>query len=1335
MYMKKKKLLALALIPVVSAAFLSSCNNDQSGDITTSTEIEEIKFSITFNSNGGSAVNKISGIASGEKIVKPKDPTKTGYTFGGWYKDSTLSTVFDFNEAIQEDLTLYAKWTQNYSVTFNSNGGSTVNKILDIEAGTKITKPENPKRDGYAFQGWYKDSNLSISFDFDSPINENLTLYAKWVLLSDEKFTVSFNSNGGTEVFDQVNIESGGLATTPTNPKKEGYIFVGWYKDEALTLAFDFNTPILSNITLYAKWNEVSLDKYTVSFETNGGTAILSITDIASHEKITRPIDPTKKGYTFGGWYIDSLTTSPYDFETGVTGNITLYAKWIPNTYIVTFNSNGGSSVSQQNIKHGFKVETPQVPTKDGYQFVCWKLEGSSDAFDFNTPITSNITLVALWQEIAREKRVVTLEANGGVIEFSSISVDYDTKISIDSMPSIAKEGYKFEGWYSNQELSTKFDFNTSIKTNITLYAKWTINTYVITFNSNEGTAVDPQTVNYNGFVTYPSNPTREGYQFQGWYSDTKMLVEYDFATPVTTSFTLYAKWTLVAHDKYSVSFESNGGTDVITQTNIEHGGYATLPTAPTKTGYTFGGWYKDSLLETPYDFATPVTQSFTLYAKWNVSKFNVTFKTYAGEVLYETTVEYNQDATYVGDTPSKTGFTFDGWDKALTGIKETTIIYAKFSHPILNFSDNEQTKISGVKDKSITSVTIPSGIVEIGNGAFSECEELESIVIPNTVKVIGEEAFLDCYKLSSITLPNELEKISDYAFSRCSALTTIDIPSNVGSIGEGAFSGCEKLSSVTLPEGLTEIAAYLFESCVSLSQFNVPSGVTRLGYSAFSNTSIETFTIPNSVTVIDESVFYGCKALKSVSISTNIEEIPNSAFYGCSSLNNVTIPNSVTTIAGSAFYQCSSLVNIHLSDNLTSVGSQAFYMCPIKSIVLPSSLEEIESMAFFANYSLLEVYNLSSLALTMNTTDNGYVAKYAKVIHTSLDDESIYKTIDGFNFAHFDDKYYLTGALNITPIMTFPSSFLWNDVEITEYEIYKSAFENNTTIKEIVFKTGVKAIGQTAFNGCLNLRRVTLPSGLTTIGNQAFGSCPALLEIYNLSSLSLVKGSINNGYIAKNAIVIHNSLDAQSIIVKDSQGYVFAHYNDMNYLICYEGDEVELTLPSSFMYNENTIDSYAINSYAFHDSNIKKITIPSNVTKILSGAFRLCRNLKDIVIAPGVTEIGNYAFYSCGFESIEIPNTVTQLDEIFPCCYSLKSVVLPNTITAINQNAFRACDSLSKVYFKGTKAEWDAIVITESGNSTLISEATTKYFYSETAPIDEGNYWHYVDGVITIWE
>jgi len=268
-----------------------------------------------------------------------------------------------------------------------------------------------------------------------------------------------------------------------------------------------------------------------------------------------------------------------------------------------------------------------------------------------------------------------------------------------------------------------------------------------------------------------------------------------------------------------------------------------------------------------------------------------------------------------------------------------------------------------------------------------------------------------------------------------------------------------------------------------------------------------------------------------------------------------------------------------------------------------------------------------------------------------------------------------------------------------------------------------------------LNLRRVILPSGLTTIGNQAFGSCPALLEIYNLSSLSLVKGSTNNGYIAKNAIVIHNSSDAQSVIVKDSQGYVFAHYNDMNYLICYEGDEVELTLPSSFMYNENTIDSYAINSYAFHDSNIKKITIPSNVTKILSGAFRLCRNLKDIVIAPGVTEIGNYAFYSCGFESIEIPNTVTQLDEIFPCCYSLKSVVLPNTITAINENAFRACDSLSKVYFKGTKAEWDAIVITESGNSTLISEATTKYFYSETAPIDEGNYWHYVDGVITIWE
>ena len=1241
--MKKKKLFILALIPVVSAALLSSCScGENKPETSPSKESETIK----------------------------------------------------------------------YSVTFNSNGGSTVAQISNVESGTKITKPADPTKEGYQFQGWYKDSALTVAFDFNIGITSNIILYAKWVKVSADKFTVSFNTNGGSEILDQVNIESGSLATTPTNPTKAGYTFVGWYMDSALTAVFDFNTPITSNITLYAKWNEVSVDKYTVSFETNGGTAIISITDIVSHSKITEPTEPTKEGYTFGGWYTDSLTTAPYDFEAGVTGNITLYAKWIPNTYLVTFNSNGGSTVTQQTIEHGSKAETPIVPTKAGYQFVCWHLQGVEDAFDFDTAITSNITLVATWNEIAREKRVVTLEANGGVIGYPSINVDYDTKLSQASMPTIAKEGYTFQGWYSDQELNTLFDFDTSIKSNITLYAKWSINTYEITFNSNDGSNVDNQTINYNGLITEPSNPTKEGYTFGGWYTDITLETPYNFSTPVTSSFTLYAKWTLVSHDKYSVSFDSNGGTDVITQANIDSGGYATLPTTPTKEGYTFVGWYTDTTLETAYNFATPVTSSFTLYAKWTVSKFTVTFKTYAGDTLYQTTVEYNKDATYVGDTPTKEGFTFDGWDKNLTGIKETTIIYAKFLHPIFDFSDNEQTKISAVKDKNITSATIPSGITEIGEGAFYSCEKLESVVIPDSVTVIGEEAFSSCY-----------------------SLTSINIPSGITEIGAGAFSYCDKLSSITLPEGITEISEYLFAGCRSLTSFSVPSTVTSIKKQAFYDTGLETFTIPATVTEIEEEVFVVCKSLMSVNIPTGITEIPYRLFYGCSSLNNVVIPSTVTTIGESAFYQCSSLTNITLGDNVKLIESQAFYICPLKSIVLPASLEEIEAQAFFANYSLLEIYNLSSLALTIGSNDNGYVAKYAKVIHTSLTEDSIYKTIDGFNYAHFDDKYYLTGATNITPTMTFPSSFEWNGVEITEYEIYKSAFENNQVIKELIFQSGLKTIGISAFSGCTNLRKVVLPSGLTTISSSAFGSCPALLEVYNLSSLYLGKGTTSNGSIAYKALVIHNSLEQQSIYVKDSAGYVFAHYLDKNYLVCYEGDELELTLPSSFTYNSDEYTSYMINSYAFAGSDITKVTIPSSVTNIGTAAFRLCQKLKDITINPGVTEIASYAFYSCPFESIEIPNTVTVLDEIFPCCYSLKSVILPNTITTIKTNAFRLCDSLSAVYFKGTKAEWDAIAITENGNSTLTSEATTKYFYSEDAPTVEGNYWHYVEGVITIWE
>ncbi len=156
-------------------------------------------YTITFNSNGGSSVNQIKSQA-GKTISKPTNPTRTGYTFMGWYRNSELTSRFTFDIMPANNITLYAKWYKNkepvpevYTITFNSNGGSSVNQIKS-EAGKAITPPANPTRTGYIFKGWYKNAALTENYTFDKMPASNMTLYAKWEQIVDKKYTIKINA-------------------------------------------------------------------------------------------------------------------------------------------------------------------------------------------------------------------------------------------------------------------------------------------------------------------------------------------------------------------------------------------------------------------------------------------------------------------------------------------------------------------------------------------------------------------------------------------------------------------------------------------------------------------------------------------------------------------------------------------------------------------------------------------------------------------------------------------------------------------------------------------------------------------------------------------------------------------------------------------------------------------------------------------------------------------------------------------------------------------------------------------------------------------------------------
>ncbi|MFE3577530.1 InlB B-repeat-containing protein [Lysinibacillus sp. NPDC059133] len=383
---------------------------------------DKCKVKVTFDSNGGSEVPfKI--VTSGELVEVPSVPVKEGYTFTGWYKDSELTTSWDFaKDIVKENLTLYAKWKEDdtselsYFVSFDSNGGSEVTSE-EVKEGELVKTPTAPMKEGYTLADWYKDNELSEAWDFTKDVvTKNVTLYAKWTKeeTSELSYTVTFNSNGGSEVLAKEVVE-GELLSLPAKPVKDGNTFAGWYKDEELIEAWNFAKDVVTkNITLYAKWmKDETSESYTVTFDSNGGSEVSAV-EVVERELLQSPATPVKGEHTFTSWYKDVEHTTAWDFaKDRVAENITLYAKWTKDntseggsggstpSYTVTFDSNGGSKVSSQTVAYRELLKVPSNPAKDGHIFAGWfKDKELTTKWDFaKDEVTSNITLYAKWMK------------------------------------------------------------------------------------------------------------------------------------------------------------------------------------------------------------------------------------------------------------------------------------------------------------------------------------------------------------------------------------------------------------------------------------------------------------------------------------------------------------------------------------------------------------------------------------------------------------------------------------------------------------------------------------------------------------------------------------------------------------------------------------------------------------------------------------------------------------------------------------------------------------------------------------------------------------------------
>ncbi len=426
--------------------------------------------------------------------------------------------------------------------------------------------------------------------------------------------TVTFANGGGTgSMASEIFTEGVGQALTQDTFTRAGYTFSGWgTAPNSAVVYFDQQTITISaSVTLYAEWTLNPV----VTFNAGGGTGSMpSETFTTGTPQALTAVGFLNGGYTFAGWGTAPNSAVVYFDQQTITisASVTLYAEWTPvaTTVTVTFNSEGGTAESSMSGPSGTTITLP-TPTRSGYTFNGWFSAASGGTLETSPyTLTSSLTLYAQWT--ANASVTVTFNSEGGTAE-SSMSGPSGTTITL---PTPTRSGYTFNGWFTAASGGTLETSPYTLTSSLTLYAQWTANASVtVTFNSEGGTAESSMSGPSGTTITLPT-PTRSGYTFNGWFTAASGGTLETSPYTLTSSLTLYAQWT--ANASVTVTFNSEGGTAESSMSGPS-GTTITLPT-PTRSGYTFNGWFSAAsggTLETsPYT----LTSSLTLYAQWTAS-------------------------------------------------------------------------------------------------------------------------------------------------------------------------------------------------------------------------------------------------------------------------------------------------------------------------------------------------------------------------------------------------------------------------------------------------------------------------------------------------------------------------------------------------------------------------------------------------------------------------------------------------------------------------------------------------------------------------------------------
>ncbi len=555
---------------------------------------------------GNGEANEVLAIKFGDLIPQRNNPTKEGYTFGGWLENGEVTSIPTTMPA--RDITLSAKWNvEQYTITFDSNGGSSISPITQ-EYGTAVTEPAAPTREGYTFTGWKLDGN---DYTFNTMPGKNITLTAHWTAQSNIPYTVEhymeeLDGSYPSTPNETENLSgSTGATVTATAQSYAGFTYDSNASDSVSTGTVTADGSLVLKV-YYTR------NSYTVTWNSNGGTVDTNgatTGKVKYGANITQPTNnPTRTGYTFNLWtgYTENMTMPAAD--------TTFTAHWTADSNIAYTVEHykaelDGSYLSTPSHTDNLSGSTGATVTATAMTYTGFAYNSGVSGTVSSGIITADGSLV-LKLYYTRNSYTVTWNGNGGTVDTSGATtgnVKYGATITKPTN-NPTKTGYTFNLWSGYTENMTMPAADT------TFTADWAANQYTITFDSNGGSEVAAITKAYGTAVTAPTAPTKENYSFVGWQLNG---TNYTFTTMPAEDITLVAVWSDTP--TYIVSFDANGGTVGTVAKSVFAGStYGELP-VPTYEGKNFLGWFTAASGGTKVTSTTNVELSAdqTLYACW----------------------------------------------------------------------------------------------------------------------------------------------------------------------------------------------------------------------------------------------------------------------------------------------------------------------------------------------------------------------------------------------------------------------------------------------------------------------------------------------------------------------------------------------------------------------------------------------------------------------------------------------------------------------------------------------------------------------------------------------